>query len=100
MSEEHLSPEGENTEVETQIRLTSAEEGVNIADAKTVRLEVTGETQLVGAIFELALEFIQMTGGYVDRAMNENGDDITDRFRAPVVDPFDFDFSPGDDPVA
>lgn len=94
MTEENTTPEGDL--VETQIRLQSAEEGVNINEAKSLRLTVEGDALLVAAVFELALGFIRMAGGEVDRAQTESGEDITDRFRPAVIDPFDL----GDDSVA
>lgn len=94
MNEENTP--GELDEVTTEIRLVSAEEGVNIADAKQVRLEVTGETQIVSALFEVVLMFAQGIGGVVERAMNDRGEDITSQFRPAVIDPLDL----GDDPVA
>lgn len=101
MSEEQISPEGETDAPQTRVQLTSVEEGVNIADAKTIRLTVEGENEIVAAAFEVVMAFLQMAlGGVVDRAENSNGEDITDQFRPATVDPFDFDFAPGDDPVA
>lgn len=95
MSEENLPPSG-GTIDGVRIKLVSAEDGVNIADASRLRLEIEGGADIVSAFFEMVLQFAQMMGGYVDRAMTDSGRDITDQFRPATVDMLDF----GDDPVA
>lgn len=97
MSEENLAPEGETVAAEMRVQLASAEDGVNITDAKTLRLTVEGESRIVQAAFEIVMGFLQVAlGGEIARAEDSEGEDITDQFRTPVIDPLDL----GDDPVA
>lgn len=80
----------ENNVVETQLRLRALD-GETVMTSRRVSLEIDGQRDVMIALAEMCLAFLESLGGHV---VDEDGSSVP--LGPTKIDPFDL----GDDPVA
>lgn len=77
--------------IETQLRV-SAVTGDSIKDSPRLRLDIEGQAVVIMALAELSLTALQVIGGQIDKATDQDGN-------ALQIGPMKIDPLSGDDPV-